>query len=133
MQLEEAKRQQQEQSQRQHIEMRDQWRQGRLKRNNPLTRMLIILSIVVTLFSGGLNSGQADNAWLRQLMFADSELVTQEANQILRESGALTPADHQRLASVSLRTHPWELWRLVTPNFHPCVGGRWSRHSPSGF
>ena len=124
MQLEEAKRQQQEQSQRQHIEMRDQWRQGRLKRNNPLTRMLIILSIVVTLFSGGLNSGQADNAWLRQLMFADSELVTQEANQILRESGGLTPADHQRLASVSLRTHPWELWRLVTPIFiHASVFG----------
>ena len=115
MQREDAKRQQEEQSQRNHIEMRDQWRQGRLKRNNPLTRMLIILSIVVTLFSGGLNSGQPNNAWLRQLMFADSELVNQEEYRITQESGGLTPAERQYLASISLRTHPWELWRLVTP------------------
>lgn len=124
MQLEEAKRLQQEQSQRNHIEMRDQWRQGRLKRNNPLTRMLIILSIVVTLFSGGLNSGKPDNAWLRQLMFADSELVIQEQARIRSESGVWTLADEQHVASISLRTHPWELWRLVTPIFlHASVFG----------
>ena len=72
MQREDAKRQQEQQSQRNHIEMRDQWRQGRLKRNNPLTKMLIILSVLVTLLSGGLNSGKPDTTWQRQLMFADS-------------------------------------------------------------
>ena len=117
MQLEEAKRRQQEQSQRNHIEMRDQWRQGRLKRNNPLTKMLIILSVLVTLISGGLNSDQPNNAWLRHLMFADSDLVSQERARIRSESGGLTPADEQHVASISLRKHPWELWRLVTPIF----------------
>ncbi|MFP6671936.1 MAG: hypothetical protein VB857_11015, partial [Pirellulaceae bacterium] len=51
MQREDAKRQQEEQSQRNYIEMRDQWRQGRPRRNNPLTKMLIALSVLVTLLS----------------------------------------------------------------------------------
>ena len=124
MQREDAKRQQEEQSQRNYIEMRDQWRQGRRRRNNPLTKMLIALSVLVTLLSGGLGSGRPENPWLRHLMFADEVLVIQEQNRIERKSGGLTPADEQRLASISLRTHPWELWRLVTPIFlHASVFG----------
>ena len=123
IQLKDAKRQQEEQSQRNHIEMRDQWRQGR-RRNNPLTKMLIVLSVLVTLLSGGLGSGGPENPWLRHLMFADPVLVAQERLRIERESGGLALADEQHVASISLRTHPWELWRLVTPIFlHASVFG----------
>jgi GlpG protein len=117
---EDAKRQQerQEQVQRQHIQMRGQWRQRRGRRHNPLTKMLIALSVLVSLLAGTLtNERGPKNGWARHLQFADEALVQQAGQAILDENGMITAQDQQQLALVSLRTNPWELWRLITPIF----------------
>jgi len=117
---EDAKRQQerQEQVQRQHIQMRGQWRQGRGRRHNPLTKMLIALSVLVSLLAGTLaNERGPKNGWARHLQFADAALVQQAGQAILDENGMITAQDQQQLALISLRTNPWELWRLITPIF----------------
>ncbi|MFP6620735.1 MAG: rhomboid family intramembrane serine protease [Pirellulaceae bacterium] len=120
LQQEDAKRQQerQEQVKRQHVQMRGQWRQGRGKRHNPLTKMLIALSVLVSLLAGTLLNARAPkNGWSRHLQFADAALVQRERQAILDENGMVTAQDEQRLALISLQTNPWELWRLVTPIF----------------
>lgn len=121
---EEAKRL--EQTQKNYVEMRGRWKQPGAARRRPLTKLLIGLSILITLLSGVLfkhqdarQPGQKENIWLRHLMFADSELVNQEQRRIKTETGRveLTDQEKQRLALVSLRHNPWELWRLITPIF----------------
>lgn len=121
---EEAKRL--EQTKKNYVEMRGRWQQPGAARRRPLTKLLIGLSILITLLSGILFQHQEaaddkENVWLRHLMFADVKLVDQEALQIETETGrgsaTLTDQDIQRLALVSLRHNPWELWRLITPIF----------------
>ena len=112
------KQERQQQLQRHQVQLRGQWRRGQTRRHNPLTKMLITLSVVVSILAGTLSDRRgSDNGWIRQLMFADAALVVEARREIYNANGMVTARDEQRLALISLQTHPWELWRLVTPIF----------------